>query len=302
MGSAVLLGTRTGVFRAAIDAIDDAVRVLDSDRVMRLRAFDDGVYAATRSGLYRSGDDGRSWTRIETPRRRVSTVHRADGGRLYIGTRPAEIYASDDDGASWTSMDGFGDGDRWRAPGNDDEATLRALTATTGRLLAGVEVGGVYVSDDGGQSWVERSPRSADVHHLLVDDERVFASTGGGLYRSRNLGRSWTRLDSRLDHRYFREATVHEGCLYTAATVGPPPSWDGPRNTDAGLYESHDGGDTLRPVEYAGGPGEFVLSWATGANSVYGGTTAGSVIERQSGTWLGIGSVPAEIASMTILG
>ena len=85
----------------------------------------------------------------------------------------------------------------------------------------------------------------------------------------------------------------------TGRGVAPSPTWDGPRGADAALYESRGDGATPRPVEYAGGPGEFVLSWATAGGDIYAGTTAGQVLQRTDDGWLGVGGVPSGIASLS---
>ena len=301
----LLAGTQKGVYRGPPTAFDEAVRVLDSDRVMRLRTFGPRTYAATRSGLYRSLDGGDFWTRIETPHPEVYTVleHPLEE-RLYAGTHPAHLYVSTDAGETWTELEGLqalSSRSEWHTPRHRNEAHVRGLrTAGEDRLVAGIEVGGVHVSDDGGETWTERrSGLHDDVHHVLVDGEQWFASTGDGLYRSGDEGRTWRRLDRDLEGRYFRETHCHDGRLFAAATAGPPPTWDGPRDTDAALYESRGDGTTPRPVEYAGGPGEFVLSWATAGGDIYAGTTAGQVLQRADDGWLGVGGVPSGIASLS---
>ncbi|MEF8806425.1 WD40/YVTN/BNR-like repeat-containing protein [Natronomonas sp.] len=301
----LLLGARTGVFRGRPEAVEAPVRVLDCDRVLRVRAFGPRVYAATRSGLYRSLDGGRSWNHIETPRPEVYSVLEAPvGERLYVGTHPAHVYVSEDAGESWAECETFQElpsREEWYTPRHRNESHVRALRSAGGeRIVAGVEVGGVHLSEDGGETWTERRQGvHDDVHHVLVQDaEEWVASTGTGLYRTRDSGRSWTRLDGDLDRRYFREAFSYDGRLYAAATAGPPPTWDGPKGTDAALYESCDGGDTLEPVEYAGAPGEFVLSWAAADGNVYAGTTGGLLLRREPDGWLGAGSISAEIGSL----
>ena len=224
--------------------------------------------------------------------------------RLYAGTHPAHLYISTDAGETWTELEGLQalpSRSEWHTPRHRNEAHVRGLrTAGEDRLVAGIEVGGVHVSDDGGETWTERrSGLHDDVHHVLVDGEQWFASTGDGLYRSGDEGRTWRRLDRDLEGRYFRETHCHDGRLFAAATAGPPPTWDGPRDTDAALYESRGDGATPRPVEYAGGPGEFVLSWATAGGDVYAGTTAGQVLQRTDDGWLGVGGVPSGIASLS---
>lgn len=324
----LLAGTRDGVYRCHPETLDDATRVLETDRVMRVRRFGQRIYAATRSGLYRSLDDGESWTHVETPREEVySVLEHPVGDRLYAGTHPAHLYVSTEvgdtsaaAGESWTECAGLQDlpsRDSWHTPRHRNEAHARSLGAVgSGRLLAGIEVGGVHLSEDDCETWEERRDGvHDDVHHVLVrGEDHWVASTGNGLYRTRDTGRTWTRLDRGLDHRYFREAFAHDGRLYAAAAAGAPPSWGGADGADAALFESDDDGETFESVDYDGGPGEFVLSWTAagggdrtgdaGGGDVYAGTTGGSVLRRDAGTerWVRIGTLPSGVASLLAVG
>jgi hypothetical protein len=138
----------------------------------------------------------------------------------------------------------------WHTPRHRNEAHIRSLGVhpdAPERVVAGVEVGGVHVSDDSGETWTERrNGVHDDVHHVFVlGAEEYIASCGGGLYRTRDSGESWTRLDGALDHTYFREAFADEGRLYAAAARGPPGTWGGANGADAALFESTDGGTSL---------------------------------------------------------
>lgn len=305
----LLAGTRRGVYRGPPDSFGaGAVRVLDSDRVNRVRQFGQRTYAGTRSGLFRSLDGGESWTKLVVPQEEVFDVVECPvGKRLFVGTHPAHLYVSADGGESWSECKRLlesSNRDSWNTPRHRDEAHVRSLAAAgKDRIAAGIKVGGIQLSEDGGETWIERLDGAHDdIHHILVEgDDHWVASTGDGLYRTHDAGGSWTRLDANLDNRYFRESFAHRGRLYASATAGPPSSWNGPSDTDAALYESDDDGTTFESVEYPGAPGEFVLSWTATDDKVYAGTSAGALLTRESDGWRRVGSISTEIDSMTIV-
>ena len=168
-------------------------------------------------------------------------------------------------------------------------------------MIAGIEVGGVHISEDEGETWTERRDGDHDdIHHVLVlgPDEYV-ASMGDGLYRTRDAGQSWTRLDTALDHRYFREAFALDDRLYAAAARSSPGTWRGENGADAILVESVDGGETLETVSYPGHPEEVVLAWTAVDGTVVAGTNDGRLISRDSDSaWSDVGQVPAGIRSL----
>ena len=266
------------------------------------------MFAASKSGLYRSTDEGQTWENLGVPREEVySVVAGSDGERLYAGTHPARLYVSTDDGETWDELDGFQDlpsRDQWHTPRHRNEAHARSLGVhpdAPDRVIAGVEVGGVHVSADRGGIWTERRDGvHDDVHHVFITgpDEYV-ASTGDGLYRTRDAGQSWTRLDTDLDHRYFREAFALDGRTYAAAARNSPGTWSGVDGADAILVESTDTGETLETVSYPGGPEEVVLAWTAVGGTVLSGTNDGRLISRDSdGSWNDAGQVPAGIRSL----
>lgn len=307
---AVLIGTRDGVYRTATVPVEDADQVLDSGDTPRVRTFPavDGVFAATKSGLYRSMNEGKTWENLDVPQDEVySVVASPDGERLFAGTHPAHLYISTDDGETWDELEGFQDlpsRDQWHTPRHRNEAHIRSLGVhpeTSDRVIAGVEVGGVHVSDDRDETWTERRDDvHDDIHHVLIlgPDEYV-ASTGDGLYRTRDVGQSWTRLDTALDHRYFREAFAVDGRLYAAAARSSPGTWSGENGADAILVESTDTGETFETVSYPGGPEEVILAWTAVDETVLAGTNNGRLISRDStGAWTDAGQVPAGIRSL----
>lgn len=308
----LLLGTERGVYRTSDVRFDDATQEAEIGRVMRVRrgTKSGDVFACSKTGLYRSMDGGATWSNLDVPREEVYSVSVSpDGDRLYAGTHPAHLYVSDDDGASWNELTGFQDlpsREEWFTPRHRNEAHVRSLEThpdAPNRVIAGVEVGGVHISEDRGRTWTERRDGvHDDVHHVLVRGPSEYvASCGDGLYRTRDAGRSWTRLDGGLSHRYFREAIEYDGRLYAAAARSSPGTWHGDSGTDAGLFVSADDGETFRTVSYPGEPREVVLTWTVADEHVVAGTNEGRVLREEAGTWETAGQISSGIHSLCVV-
>lgn len=273
--------------------------------VWRVTVVDGTVYAATDAGLYRSVDGGRTWDDLEVPDQPVYAVAPTPDGRVYAGTHPPRLYEATADG--WTEVESLQDQpsrDTWDSPVHD-EGQVRHVEVPTerpDRIVAGVERGGVHVSEDRGRTWTERRDGLwDDIHHLSSGDEDTyFAATGTGLYRTRDAGGSWTRLDEALERSYFRESLLHDGTLYTAATAGPSTTWRGPDGAEGALYESADGGDTFESVPYPGAGTEAVLAWANDGGRVYAGTDRGRLLVRTEEGWEQWARIPAGIRSLAV--
>ena len=282
-------------------------RVLDAPRVERVRQFDGvaGLFAAAKTGLYHSRD-GTAWTNLGVPEETVYAVAASPTGEwLYAGTRPTRVYATplpDDgplepDSLAWRELSGFRElpsREEWGVPRHDDIAQVRSLCVhpdSPDRIVAGVEPGGVHVSDDGGTTWEERTDGvHDDVHELHVEADGTYvAATGVGLYRTTDAGRSWTRLDEGVDQRYFRAALRHEGVLYTSAARVPPGRWEDD-DADPALFECRDG--RLRRVE-SPRPDEVVVGWTTVEGDPLGATHRGTLLRKRDGAWRVVGEIPS---------
>lgn len=306
----LIAGTDDGVYR--LDGIDDengaTVReLLDATGVMRLRTFDafDGVFAATAEGLFHSAD-GEDWTDLSVPQEAVYTVAAGSNGRLYAGTRPAHVYVAENvgtdaaalrNGPEWRELEGFQDlpsRSEWQLPRHDDLAQVRDLHAPAdepARVVAGVEVGGVHLSDDGGETWTERREGvDDDIHEFhIVDGEESLAATGFGLFHTTDAGRSWTRLDEGYEQRYFRSAAAVGGDLYAGANVAHTATWDD-EDADPALFAVRDD-ETIEPVDHAR-PDETVTGVTAVDGRLAAATYHGTVMLEGADGWRVVAELP----------
>lgn len=297
----LLIGSDDGVYRIQIDRASDPTRVLSSGRVMRLRRFENaGVFAATETGLYRS-TDGTEWMDLGVPRGQTDAVCVGADGRLYAGTTPAHVYtapldALDGTTTVWTELEGLQElpsREEWRLPRHNDRAHVRDLhtdPASTNRIIAGVEVGGVHVSDDGGATWTQRSDGvDDDVHELhVIGPAEYLAATGHGLFRTRDAGQTWKRLDQSVPQSYFRCAFSIGDAVYAAGALSNSSTWND-ADADPALFSCSPSGslDTI-PIPPENGT-------VTGMTAVDGdlliATHTGRLFVHR-GAWQDVGEFP----------
>jgi photosystem II stability/assembly factor-like uncharacterized protein len=178
------------------------------------------ILAGTTQGIWRSSDNGQSWSEANATLA-IRHVRWMAGSSdtpsfILVGTEPAGIFVSRDSGKTWHQnaevvelRDKYG----WFLPYSPEAGCVRGFAiAESGphksRVYAAVEVGGVLLSDDGGQKWhlaegsdgkpdLNHEPGAKihpDVHSLSVhpsSSDLVTAATGGGLYRSIDGGITW---------------------------------------------------------------------------------------------------------------
>lgn len=339
----LLMGTNSGVFRVEGIPFDpgETERVLDCGRVTAVRRFEHlpGVFASSASGLYRSTDDGRTWENLDIPAgdSDVWSVLGTEEGALYAGTNDPYLYRSTDGGETWTELTGFRtlpSRGFWESPADPHRARLRALESPPGRperVIAGIESGGIHVSDDGGLTWHDhRKGNPDDIHQVLPLSPDVYlVATGyldltleylghghalgaGGVYRTTDGGESWTRLDVGNEYAYVRGVFVHDGLLCFCGATTPPPDWrrDG---IDAVLFESPNLGRTFERVSYPGESRELIEAWTVVDDDVVCGSSRydasersndqpGRIIRRDDdGEYHTIGRVPGNVGSLVSL-
>ena len=189
------------------------------------------VYAGTQGqGVFRSVDGGRSWQTAGLPGVIVKSLAASphQPGLIYAGTKsPPLIYRTEDGGLHWEELRGFRSVRGrwwWRSPAEPPfTAYVLALALSPGDpnvVLAGVELGAVVRSEDGGETWSNhRKGAGRDCHQLFFHSrhsEWAYQAHGGGPAISRDAGSTWEQPKTGLDRRY---------CINVAADAGQPDMW-----------------------------------------------------------------------------
>ena len=201
------------------------------------------------SGLYVSLDGGTTWTKR-------GTAEGLPGGELgriglaFCRTRPEVLYAlveaktnallrSDDGGASFRTVN----------PSNDVAnrpfyyADIRVDPLDPQRVY---NLGSVLeVSEDGGQTFRDVSDDVHPDHHALWidpgDPAHVVDGNDGGLYVSRNRGRTWRFVRNLPLAQYYHIAVDHEEPYNVYGGMQDNGSWRGPNTVweNGGIRNHH---------------------------------------------------------------
>ena len=168
----------------------------------------DTIYAGAADGLWQSLDRGANFHHVESPMNALEVwrigVDPANSRTLYAGTRPAALFRSLDGGVRWTRLSA-------KFPATCPAVRVPRVTALTvdptdSRVVwAGIEVDGVQLSIDGGETWRRVGPASGelDIHDIIVTNRgQVFVSTPGEVFSTDAEAKLWRPLLVQPHFRY----------------------------------------------------------------------------------------------------
>jgi photosystem II stability/assembly factor-like uncharacterized protein len=218
-------------------------------------------------GVYKSTDQGRSWTNVGlTTTRQISAVrvHPTDPNVVYVaaqgdrwkGSTDRGIYRTTDGGKSWTKVLAGLSPTSGAADLSMDATNPRILYAAMWehqrvpwKVNSGGNGSGIWKSLDGGDTWTrltEGLPKLMGKIGVAVspaNPERVFAiieAEQGGLYRSDDAGKSWRRLSE--------DRLIQTRSWYYMKVYADPKNADIVWVTNAPVLRSIDGGRTFQSV------------------------------------------------------
>ncbi len=213
------------------------------------------IWASTSSfwgTVLRSTDDfGKSWTNPpQAPVRfpadtgtsltniwQITLGPADEPDRLYCGVEPAALFESQDGGETWSLVRGLFNHPhrpRW-VPGNGGLGlhTILLDPSNKQRMYVGISSGGVYRTEDGGQSWTaqnrgiratfmpDRYPEFGQCVHKIAlhpaHPERLFLQNHWGLYRSDDCGEHWSDIANGVPSDFGFPVVIHPrnpDCVY----------------------------------------------------------------------------------------
>lgn len=257
----LLAGTTKGAFVLRSDKAREDWEVggpYFPGRAIYAMAYDDRngrkrLWAAVNSsywGSYLSSSDdfGKTWTEPETygvkfPEGSESSLkqiwqialgHKDEPDTLYCGVEPAALFKSTDAGESWSLVQGLYDHphrSQWM-PGGGGLClhTILSDPSNVKRLYVAISTGGVYRTDDGGETWQPRNvgvraqflppeqryPEWGQCVHKIVshpsNPQRMFLQNHWGLYKSEDGADSWTDVANGVpsDFGFAMETDPHD--------------------------------------------------------------------------------------------
>ena len=271
------------------------------------------LYVGTQHGPYRSTDGGEHWQGLDFPDAGMvvwSLLFRPkDPQVLYCGTAPAAIYRSDNGGDSWKRL-------TFAEPAGMVEMgfpcrtiRLAADPNNPDAIYAGLEVGGVIRSLDGGDTWDDCTTEllqfaetdylksrilsktdaegMMDTHALVLSEAQpgtVFLATRMGLFQSPDQGQTWSDMEiwrsSPLTYtRDIQVAPSDPNTLYAALSPGA-------LTLNGSVYRSPDLGKTWQRFDHGITAHSTMMTVALSREDpqlVYCGTREGQVFATQDG-------------------
>ncbi|MGA3235006.1 MAG: glycosyl hydrolase [Bryobacteraceae bacterium] len=225
--------------------------------------------ASNGDGVYKSIDAGRTWRNVGLEQtyhigavvvhpRNPDIVYVAALGHLWGPNAERGVYRSTDGGQTWKQVLTRGP-DTGAADIAMDPSNPRVLYAgfweasrKPWRLDSGGPGSGIWKSTDGGDTWQDLShapglPRGVEgrigITVSPANPERVWAiveAADGGVFRSDNGGRTWTRLNTENDLR--------QRAWYYSHIFADPKSADTVYVNNVGMWRSIDGGRTFQQM------------------------------------------------------
>jgi photosystem II stability/assembly factor-like uncharacterized protein len=246
------------------------------------------IYLGTEhSGLFYTENAGASWKRANpnVPKMMLFAALALNGG-VMVGTVPSAVYRSKNGG--WEELEGvrLNSAGANFPPSPELQSRARYLTfdpASPSRLYAGIEVGGMLVSDDDGNNWrpANKGLTDMDIHEVLASKNSsgmVYAACGEGTFRSFDRAEHWEEITPKSHDYGTSVAEDKTGIVYLGSARGRPNGWIRPEGAMAVIFRSGDQGSTWEKVIDNLRGGVMHMCATPDGNGMVAGTSDGTLL------------------------
>lgn len=177
-----------------------SVSSITSDGSGNLYATVNGGNASTEAGVYKSTDNGGSWTRMSSgllANINVKSVIYSPNGMLYVGVRN-RVYKSIDGGTTWVQGDSI--------PIASSSLIRHLVVNSSNQVFASTSVG-TFRAAKGGIGWTSISNPVSYANDFLVTGSNAYLScsndiwgTNGGIHQSTDEGATWNGINMGLNN------------------------------------------------------------------------------------------------------
>jgi hypothetical protein len=204
-------------------------------------------------GVNESEDGGATWHDAGLPATDVfSVAYSTADGAAYAGCEPSALWVRRN--GEWEELSALRElpsAPTWSFPPRPWTSHVRWIAPSphdASVILAGIELGGLMRSEDGGATWQDHRPGAQrDVHSLAwhpTEPGRAYEAAGGGSAWSRDNAETWEPADDGRDRHYTWALAVDPAdpdCWFVSASPGPFHA-HGSRPAEAALYRWRGGG------------------------------------------------------------
>ncbi len=252
------------------------------------------LFAGTNDGCLRTTDGGETWYRLDSgmdDRAIWSLAILPDDPQIVLaGTWPPDLFRSTDGGDTWECLD-VGMNQRCDGIVYNRVTVLKPDPYIPGRVWAGVEIDGMYRSDDSGKTWTRfvDGLSSLDVHGMAIvpgngSAQSVLVVTDNNLNLSTDDGENWhpQNVNKNFPWTYCRGIKEMPGrpeVLFMGNGDAPPGSFG------AG-WRSQDGGKSWQKLALPVEPNSTVWDFAVhpaDPNRIYAYTLFGQIFLSTDG-------------------
>jgi ligand-binding sensor domain-containing protein len=188
-----------------------SVSAIDSDVTGTLYAAVNGGSVTTEIGVYKSTNNGDSWTRMSAgllQNVNVKPVIVGPNGTVFVGVRN-RVYRSTDGAATWVQTDSIP-----MASSN----TINRLVANASQQLFAATQGGSFRAENSGSGWTNLNNPIGSASDFKTLNDGSYITCGlevwgvfGGIHRSTNNGASWIDANTGVTNALTTALTVTPG-------------------------------------------------------------------------------------------